>query len=176
MQLEDLHRFEGLERKVGFEGLGNEGDTRSGERILDQTIIIGREEDRTDAASSQARHRLVQLHKGAGLANVSLQLQFEIGLAVLLNKSVDQRKARLVHSTELSAQELLELPKCRVASGSACPGPHPEHRMYTAFAIALEKIAKLLHLRCDRLSHGCFPPPGKMWVKLSTTKGWWRDG
>jgi hypothetical protein len=35
------------------------------------------------------RHSLVQRHKGAGLANVSLQLEFEISLTELRNKGVD---------------------------------------------------------------------------------------
>src|SRR4029453_13583135 len=80
MQLEDLHRVEGLECKVGFQGLGHEGDARSTEPLPEQPIIVGGQKDWTDTPSSQARQRLVQLDKGARLSNVLLQLQSEIGL------------------------------------------------------------------------------------------------
>src|SRR4029453_4356464 len=91
--------------------------------------------------------------KGAGLSNVLLQLQDEIGLAILRNKGVEQCKARLVHPRELRAQELFKLAQRRVASRGACSGTNPEHWMHTARAVALKKIAQFLHLCGDLLSH-----------------------
>src|SRR5262245_3283628 len=125
MQLEDLHGIEGLQREVRFEGLGYKGDAGSAERVFDQPIIIGGQQERTDTGSGQARQRLVQLHKGAGLCDVALQLQDEIGLAIARNKGIDQLKAGLVHPRELCAQELLKLAQRRVAGRSTGASPNP---------------------------------------------------